>query len=380
MPNQHVHLVLFFTRGVSLRQWDRLGIFEREVALYRRLRERGMDVTFVTYGGSDDERYARRLDGIRVCVNRWGLSKRIYGRLIPWLHRDVLRRCDVIKTNQFCGGQHALRAARDFGKPLIARGGYMWSAFEESKSGGHSSSARLARRTEDRVFTAADRIVVTTPQMADGIAARLPAAAQRIRVVPNYVDTALFVPRDEVKTHDLLFLGRLRPQKNIEQLLEAIRPLDVRLLMIGGGAEAAAWKQRWASLGDRVTWLGSVPHGELPRHFSAVRAFILPSLYEGHPKALIEAMACGCACIGTDVPGIRELIRHGDNGFLCGTSATEIRNAITHVLGEGPLRASLGQRARQFAQRQFSLDHIVSLETEIVEEAIHHGEPGKIAA
>jgi hypothetical protein len=66
-----VRLVLFFTRGVSLKTWDDVGMLEREVALYRALRPNLRDITFVTYGDARDLQYAGRLDGIQILCNRW---------------------------------------------------------------------------------------------------------------------------------------------------------------------------------------------------------------------------------------------------------------------------------------------------------------------
>jgi hypothetical protein len=61
-----MHLVLFFTRGVSLQTWDRVGMFDREVAIYRRLHDRGVQVSFITYGNRLDLNYADRIPGIRI--------------------------------------------------------------------------------------------------------------------------------------------------------------------------------------------------------------------------------------------------------------------------------------------------------------------------
>ena len=60
--------------------------------------------------------------------------------------------------------------------------------------------------------------------------------------------------------------------------------------------------------------------------------FVLPSFYEGHPKALLEAMSCGAPVLGADSPGIRELIRHGNTGYLCGTDLRSIRVALEELL------------------------------------------------
>ena len=139
-----MHLVLFFTRGVSLQTWASVGSLEREIALYLRLGEKGVHVTFITYGGSGDLQYASQHDGIEILCNRWNLPPRWYERLLPFLHARILRSADVIKTNQTNGADVALRAARIWRKPLIARCGYMWSEFAQRR--GATNEVELARK------------------------------------------------------------------------------------------------------------------------------------------------------------------------------------------------------------------------------------------
>jgi glycosyltransferase involved in cell wall biosynthesis len=70
----------------------------------------------------------------------------------------------------------------------------------------------------------------------------------------------------------------------------------------------------------------------LPDELNVSEIFILPSLYEGNPKALIEAMACGKPVIGTKVTGIKELILHGETGLLCDPDIDSIRETIKNLL------------------------------------------------
>jgi glycosyltransferase involved in cell wall biosynthesis len=78
-------------------------------------------------------------------------------------------------------------------------------------------------------------------------------------------------------------------------------------------------------------------------------------------------MACGLPVIGTDVAGIRELINHKENGYLCGTTAEEIRQAILDVLGDSGQMARMGRNAREFVVMHFALDRIVEMELELLE-------------
>jgi glycosyltransferase involved in cell wall biosynthesis len=364
-------VALFFTRGASLETWDDTGGFDREVALFRRLRESGVQITFITYGGRDDLELAERIPEIKVRCNRWGLPPRLYERLLPWLHAATFRHCDLLRTNQTDGADIAASVAARCRKPLIARCGYMWSDLRQRKFGSDSPEAAHARAIEHRVFTAAARVVVTTSAMAGDLERRIPEVAARLRVIPNYVDTESFRPLEIGEREiDLVFAGRFGPEKNLEALVDAVRSLDVSLMIVGGGRRRAKWEREIGDLGGRLRWRGNVPNREIPGLFARAKAFILPSHFEGHPKTLIEAMASGLPVIGADSPGIREIIRHGENGYLCGTRSDEIREAIRVVLGDPVLRTRLGSNAREFAVAEFALERIAPMERSLIDEVL----------
>jgi glycosyltransferase involved in cell wall biosynthesis len=366
-----LRFVLFFTRNVSLQTWAQNGSLEREIALYLRLQEKGVKVSFVTYGGKQDLIYAKDLQGIEILCNRWNLPQRWYERLLPYLHVRSLRRADVIKTNQTNGAEIALNAAQLWHKPLIARCGYMWSEFEIYQNGAGSASAQRACSVEQQVFRHARKVVVTTPMMASDIARRIPEAVDRTVVIPNYIDTVLFHPVDNNEIdYDVAFIGRLTNQKNVAALLEAVQPLNLRILIIGDGELRKSLKQQFQGLDPKVQWFNNVPNSLIPKYLARTRLFVLPSHFEGHPKTLIEAMACGMAVIGTDAPGIRELIQHSENGWLCGMDPQSIRDAIQELLAAPELCKKLGQNARAFAVEHFSLDSILEIEKKILYETI----------
>jgi glycosyltransferase involved in cell wall biosynthesis len=159
----------------------------------------------------------------------------------------------------------------------------------------------------------------------------------------------------------------LDAEKNPISLLEAIKGLDVELLVVGNGSLAKRLREMAVRDGMAVRFLGNVPNLQLPSILNSSDLFVLPSLYEGHPKTLMEAMACGLPVIGTDVPGIRELIVHLENGYLCGTRPEEIREAILDVLGDSGQMARMGRNAREFVVMRFALDRIVEMELELLE-------------
>jgi glycosyltransferase involved in cell wall biosynthesis len=362
-----IRLVLFFTRRVSLKAWDKTGTVEREVALYRRLQELGIPVDFVTYGDRSDLAYAERLPGIRVLCNKWKLPTRLYTYLVPWIHWRSMRQATIFKTNQTDGAEAAILAKRLWGKKMIVRCGYMWSLFFKA-AGTFSYDADTLVRRERNAFVHADRAVVTTALMRDYAVEHYGLPPAKVQIIPNYVLTDLFVPLGERRPvgRRIVYMGRLAPEKNLLGLLEAMRGLDVELTLIGDGPQRQLLSERAANNGLRVRFLPSQPHAELPKFLNRADIFILPSLTEGHPKALLEAMACGLPVVGADVPGIRELICHGETGYLCDTSPAGIRAAIQTVLGDATLSARLGRNARGFVVENFSLDKILDLEVNLL--------------
>jgi glycosyltransferase involved in cell wall biosynthesis len=365
----NTRLTLFFTRDVSLQAWAQVGMFDREVALYQQLQKYDFKVSFVTYGNANDLKFSNQLPGINIRCNHWRLPLPIYEKFLPFLHASCLRQTDIIKTNQTDGAEVALRAARIWGKPLVARCGYMWSEFVARQQGTDSAAALYAQNVEASVFSAAHRVVVTSPEMAARLVKRMSKITSRVAVIPNYVDTDHFRPAANVeREYDIIFVGRLSPQKNVIGLLEAVQVLNLTVMIIGDGELRDQVANHPVNSKGLLVWRSNVPNAKLPQYLNQARLFILPSHYEGHPKALIEAMACGLPVIGANSPGIREIIQHKVNGWLCGTEVDSIRTAIKKLLAQPQLQDQLGSNAREFAVENFALTKVVEMELALLNE------------
>jgi len=370
-----MHLALFFTKGMSLKAWDEIGMLDREVAIYERLRDHRVEVSFITYGNSDHHEYSQRLRGITIDCNRWHLPSRLYQKYVHILHGKTLRACDVIKTNQANGFDIALRCARRWEKPLIGRMGYLWSDFIARENGASNRAVTRARAIEQQVFRSSERVVVTTVEMANSIQERTPEVSDKTIVIPNYVETNRFVPdHDQPKEFDVLFVGRLSAQKNVSAFLMALDDIDAKSVIVGDGNLQQALQSQYGNLNGRVRWEGNIPNTDLPYLMNRSRIFVLPSHYEGHPKALIEAMSCGMPVIGANSPGIRGVISHGVNGLLCGTDSESISASIERLLSDAGLCDSLGRNARQYVIDNFSLDRVFEIEYHLYDEVLNERE------
>ncbi|MBF0353685.1 MAG: glycosyltransferase family 4 protein [Alphaproteobacteria bacterium] len=356
-------LLLVFSRFMSLGEWSRIGMFERETIMYRRLAERGVQVGFITYGGRGELRFADQLPGISIFPNQFGLSPSRYERFLPFLHAKAFLWADIVKTNQVSSVHAALPGVGLWNKRLVARLGYMPSDFALRQHGPGSAEHLLEDAQERRLFGKANAIVVTTQAMADDIAQRLPTRAVDIQVIPNYVDTEQFAPRaNTTPAYDVIFIGRLAEQKNISALLEALSISKAKTLLVGDGPQADRVRLAVSKAHGLLEWRPSLPNTELPTVLAQAKLFVLPSLWEGHPKTLLEAMSCGLAVLGADSPGISSQIEHGRTGWLCAPTPQAMAQAMQHLLAQDDLRASLGTAARQRILGAFALDLVVAHE------------------
>lgn len=161
------------------------------------------------------------------------------------------------------------------------------------------------------------------------------------------------------------FTGRLTEQKGIEYLLESVKILTdrfpgVRLLIIGDGER----KTELESLAERLNICDQVVFTGYRRDIfaliGAMDIFVLPSLWEGLPISLLEAMAMHLPAVASDVGGIREVIDDGINGFL--VPARDVKTLVarlTTVLEDHEQRRTMGAAARKRVQESFSADGMV---------------------
>jgi glycosyltransferase involved in cell wall biosynthesis len=185
--------------------------------------------------------------------------------------------------------------------------------------------------------------------------------SQPIVVIPNGVDLERFnLPDhgtdDKGATLQLLCVARLVDRKGIADLLDAM-PLilqhekDVRLCIVGGGEKELFFKNRSVALGlqEVVEFRGLVQHGQLPPLYGQADIFVLPSLSEGMPNAVLEAMACGLPIITTDTGGTMELI--GDNGIVVPKQTpSAIADAVIRLARNDGLRRAMGRHSRTIAE------------------------------
>jgi glycosyltransferase involved in cell wall biosynthesis len=164
-----------------------------------------------------------------------------------------------------------------------------------------------------RGCTRNDRFLVLRQGHADELESRLGIAADRVDVVGAGYRQDLFNTRGRKAIGQrIVYAGKYSAAKGVPWLLDAFegllraRPgLELHLAGSGAGAEADSLERRMAAM-DGVVLHGRLNQAELAALLRTARLFVLPSFYEGVPLVLVEAAACGCRLVASDLPGVRE--------------------------------------------------------------------------
>ncbi len=358
-------LALFFTTGVSLKLWHQIGMIDREVALYNKLSKYLKHIYFLTYGGEEDLRFKDYLaENITIVPKKYIPNNLLYSFMLPFIHQKILKKVDILKTNQMFGSWSAALTKLIYRNKLLVRTGYMWS-INFSQANPRSWRNLVIKRVEKFTYRIANAAITSSPRIFDYVKQNY--HPHNHILIPNYVETEVFKPLNGInkKKGSICFIGRLSQQKNLLALLEALKGLPYTINLIGSGRQEEHLTEFANKNHINANFLGNIPNRELPRILNEHELFILPSLWEGMPKTLLEAMACGLPVVGTKIDGTKEVIKHRENGILCDTDSNSIRQAITSVMEDEGLKQTLGKKARETIEERFSLEKLIGKELEL---------------
>jgi glycosyltransferase involved in cell wall biosynthesis len=263
-------------------------------------------------------------------------------------------RPDVVYSHfLFPAGSAGAAVAKRLGCPSVVALGE--SSFE------HAERMR-GRDHVSEILQSFDGILSVSQENADIASERYHADRSLINVVPNAVDTERFRPHDRREARQTLglpenatilsFTGHFIERKGPLRVAEAMQQVEgLYGVFLGEGPQKPS--------GDRVLHAGRVPHDQVALWLSASDFFALPTLAEGSPNAVIEAMACGLPVVSSDIPALREtvsadsalLVDPRDIGSIAGAFAkltrdTTLRDTMSTAALERGRRTSLAARAQ----------------------------------
>lgn len=257
---------------------------------------------------------------------------------------------------------------------------------------------------EGDIARCADLLVTSTADESEELVRAYGADPARVEVVAPGVDLSTFRPIDRVEARAkigaadgplLLFVGRLERLKGVEIAIRALAELrarghaGARLLVLGEDSrdadesETERLKRVASEIGVRgaIEFVGSVAHHELPYFYAAADVCVMPSYSESFGLVGLEAQACGCPVVASDVSGLRSVVRDGVTGFLvAGDNPSDYAERIARLVDCPELAQQMGRRGQLLAQRfswSRTADRLAELFASVVERKAASGVSGR---
>jgi glycogen synthase len=353
----------------------------------RRLARRGHSVAVLSslFPGLPEQKQSDGVAIHRLRVRRKKMDECTPIELLSFMRRSIpaaRRLADEMKPSVVCaffgipGGPAAWRLRRRRGIPYVLslRG----SDVPRPELAAHQRLHALTRPLLRRMYRDASGLIAVSDSLRRAALAVLPGA--RIEVIPNGVDTERFKPAQPCEGSckpsqgsrpELLFVGRLREFKGVQDAISALPALEralgrtARLTIIGDGPSRAALEAQAAGLrgagsNSEVRFLGWLDPAALPAAYASASLLLLPSYVEGHSNVILEALAAGVPCVASDVAGIRETITDGREGILVPPRAPDaLARAAARVLSDAETWRSMSRNAQARAA-EFSWDKIAA--------------------
>ena len=226
---------------------------------------------------------------------------------------------------------------------------------------------RVIRLTIGSILRNADMSLALTYEMKSKMQKR---CIKDVEVISNGINLEMYEniwEKDENRVENtIIFVGRLHPVKGVHYLIKAMDKVrgtipNARLIIVGDGEERLRLENQVEelNLNGYVTFMGQLRRDMIPTTLRMAQIFILPSLSEGFPVVLLEAMASGLPIITTNVGGIPEIIEDEMNGYLvCPKDHDQLADRIITLLQNDSLRQSISynnlKKARSFSWNNVS--------------------------
>lgn len=354
-----------------------LGIFLTSGDSFQNMAKSGQDILFkkfyLSYFAKNFSQiyvfsYARENvkdlpKNVQVIPNKYNLHRYLYSLLMPFLNLTLVSNCDVIRVYHLFGTIPAIITKFFYGKSYVFNFAYNYEKFAQIE--GKFFQRLLLVFLEPLAILFSRKIFVANKSIFKKL------SRDKAVYLPNGVDTDFFKPakiKKKNKIPAILSVGRLEKQKNFEVLVEAMRGINARLVIVGQGS----LKEKLEKLANEnnidLEIITEVKNIKMPQIYSSADIFVLPSYIEGSPKVLLEAMSCGLPVIGTNVEGIDEIL-NVTNGRKCSSSRESINEAVNYLIKNPSYRVQIGKKARKFIVNNFNLGVLLQKEIKVIKEA-----------
>ncbi|MBI4513003.1 MAG: glycosyltransferase family 4 protein [Gemmatimonadetes bacterium] len=359
------------------------GLESHVYTLCRELVRRGERVRMITSRSRPGLRRRETMDGIEV-HRVWMPARRPAGWVAHAvatapLHRRLAADADLFHAQTFAAAPPAWPSQRRYRRPLVLSL--------------HTSHFLLRARRPlwrpilRRIIASADAVFTASREILEVALSLYPHP--RAEVLLNAVDTEAFCPGAGVLPATdrprVVVPRRLFPKNGVEYFVRAM-PLivrhrdDVEAVVVGDGPEFERLQRlaRELCVADRVRFLGSKAHAEMPAFLRSAHLVVIPSLMEASSVAALEAMACGVPVAASRVGGLPEIIDDGVGALFDPGRPESIAEAVVALLADPAGLARKGEAARQQVVEGFSLARLVDRHLEVYRQLLgERGERGE---
>lgn len=374
-PNQHKRIVFFLDFADSLENADRVGSIARIIRYFNALSDSSLEVRVVS---PDIKNYSSLFTqgGKHHPLPPFARINRHLAFLIfsPFIFGGILRESNLYWA-KFSSSVPAILAKKLFKRPLVNYFDYNWvelsGASKESKFEFYIKSV-----IERLMIKNSDYFITTTETLKLDLIAKGFKYPDKIFVIPNYVDTDIFFPetgtKDQISLR-ILGVGRLNEQKNFPLLIDGVARLqslisrNVEVTIVGSGPLKDELLEQAKKVRINFEIIERISNNEMPSVYKKHHIFVMTSPREGHPRALIEAMACGLPVVGTNVIGIRDVVSDGINGLLCSQTPEGVADTLLRLTNDPSLAEKLGMHAREEVVNRYSFKVLVQKERKLYE-------------
>jgi glycosyltransferase involved in cell wall biosynthesis len=331
-----MHVILVFTYGISLKNWDEAGILDREVAIYKKMNEENnIHFSFVTFGDKEDENYSDLIDNLKI-VPIYKYIEKSNNKLLNFIRtiigtKTILKQINnptFIKTNQLNGSWVAMVMKYHLKLPLYIRTGYNLFEFSIRDKKSVLKKSFYYFLTQWALLYS-DYYSVTSS--SDKIFLSKYFLTEKILVIPNWVKDIKKNSFENRFKDKILSIGRLEVQKNFDSLIESLSNSDIEIDIIGEGSQKESLKSLAKSNNVMLNLSGNKEHNELNELYLNYKIFVLPSTFEGNPKVVLEAMSRGALVIARSNKNIIEIVKDNQNGIIYKSNA-ELLDKLIYFL------------------------------------------------
>ncbi len=369
-----MNIVYFLTYGYSLKTWSDSSALEREARYFNYLSEKyNFKFYIVTYGNKEDLEYSYLFENAEIIPIYSHLNKTrnkfinfLFSFLYAFKLNKLIREEDfVIKQNQLFGSWVSIVFKIITKKKLFIRTGYdmyLFSIFDK-KSFIKKLSYKLLTKLS---LQYSDLYSVSSNSDLKFLNENFKINKNKVSLLRNWIqveEIKYLKKREEV----VLSVGRLEYQKNFGYMIKEFQNTNDKIVIYGNGSEKNRLLDLSREHNVNLEIINSIKNKDLMKILNSSKYFILPSNFEGNPKALLEAMSAGCIVLASNIKNHNEIIKDGVNGFLFDLKESSLFKKFENIksLKEDELN-NISLSANLNIQQDYSIEVIAKEEKDLI--------------